>query len=65
MSDPQAKQPCSFNQVYSAMPSIKLSEYLCEMGPGENIVGCKRRRRERKRAAGLWSERQSIGQKWK
>jgi hypothetical protein len=34
------------------MPSIKLSEYLCEMGTGESIVGSKRRRRERKRAAG-------------
>jgi hypothetical protein len=69
MSDPQAKQPCSFNHVYSMKPSIKLSEYLCEIATGENRVGSKRRgmevgrEKERKRAADYWSERQSIGQK--
>jgi hypothetical protein len=49
------------------MLSIKSSEYLCEIATGEIRVGSKRRgrERERKRAMDLWSERWSIGQKWK
>ncbi len=40
---------CSFNQVYSMIPSTKSSEYLYKMATGENGMGSKRR--ERKRAA--------------
>jgi hypothetical protein len=57
------KHLCSFNQVYSMMPFIKLSEYLCENATGENRVGNKQRgrERERKRATDKQSERQSNG----
>jgi len=41
------KQLCSFNQVYSMIPSIKSSEYLCGMATGENRVWSKQRGRER------------------
>jgi hypothetical protein len=43
------KQLCSFNQVYSMIPPIKLSEHLYEIATGKNIVGSKQRRREREK----------------
>jgi hypothetical protein len=46
VSDPQVKQLRLSNQVYSMMPFIKLSEYLCEIATGEKRVGSKRRVRE-------------------
>ncbi len=47
------QQLCSFNQVYSMIPSIKLSEYLFEIATGENSVGSEWRGREREREQGI------------
>jgi hypothetical protein len=50
VSNALVKQLFSFNQVYSMILPIKLSEYLSEITRGGNKVGSKRRgRRERKR----------------
>ncbi len=49
VSNPQVKQQCLFNQVYSMIPLIKLSDYLCGIATGENRVGSKWSRRERER----------------
>jgi len=43
------KQLCSFNQVYSMIPPIKLSEYLYEITSDENRVGSKWSGREGER----------------
>ncbi len=40
------KQLRLFDQVYSVIPSKKLSEYLCEIATGKNRAGRKRRGRE-------------------
>ncbi len=48
------KQPFTFNQIYSMIWFIKLSQYLCGNATGENIVGSERRKREReKETSGL------------
>jgi hypothetical protein len=47
VSTPQVKQPFTFNQIYSMMSFIKLSEYLWGNTTGENVVGSERRMRER------------------
>jgi len=66
VSSPQVKQPCSFNQVNSIMPFIKLSEYLCEIVIGENVLGVRGERgRERKRTVDKQSEKRSVSQKQK
>ncbi len=49
VSDPKAKQLHLFNQVYSMILSIKLSEYLYEISTDENRVGSKRRMRDREK----------------
>ncbi len=50
------KQLHWFNQVYSMILSIKLSEYLYEIVTGENRVGSKRRRREREKKSDRLTE---------
>jgi hypothetical protein len=72
VSNPQVKQPCLFNQVYSMIPFIKLSDYSCGIATGENRVGSKRSRREREREQWINGVRDvaldrngnSIGWKW-
>ncbi len=49
LSNPQEKQPFTFNQIYSMILCIKLSEYLWENITGENLVGSERRKREREK----------------
>ncbi len=46
MSNPQVKQLRLFDQVFSVIPSKKLSECLCEIATGKNRAGRKRRGRE-------------------
>jgi hypothetical protein len=62
------KQPFTFNQIYSMMPFIKLSEYLWGNALGENVVGSERRMRERgqenrglpEREKERWSEMEMV-----
>ncbi len=58
---------CSFNQVYSMIPSTKSSEYLYQMVTGENRVGSKWREREKQingvRDGALEGFRNGVG--WK
>jgi hypothetical protein len=49
VNNPQVKQPCLSNQVYSMIPFIKLSEYLFEIPTNEESVGSQWRGRERER----------------
>jgi hypothetical protein len=44
---PQVKELHSFNQFYSMILAIKLSEYFCEISTGKNRVGNTQRKRER------------------
>jgi len=56
VSNTRVKKLCSFNQVYSMIPPIKLSEYLSEITTGENKVGSKRRGWEREKDSGRLTE---------
>jgi hypothetical protein len=47
------KQLRSFNQIYSMILSIKLSEYLYEIATDKNTVGSKRRGRKREQISGV------------
>jgi hypothetical protein len=72
VSNPQVKQPFTFNQIYSMIPPHKLAEFLYEITTGEAEWGVDRRGGEREREQQIKGVREGeldrdvigVSQKW-